>query len=181
MTKQHSMNPKPTESGPSEKQIVVFRLGSERFGIVIELVREILRHQEVTHVPKAATGLLGVIDLRGQVTPVMALDTRLQLPPSERTSDSRIMVVDVDGREIGMVVDEVIEVVRFASDLVDPLPVSMGGSRGTDGNGLARVEGGLTILRDIGRMALDGDLSSLDQAAQLAEAQPRSGSPQAAA
>ena len=181
MPEQNSLNTKPAESGPSEKQIVVFRLGSERFGIVIELVREILRHQEVTHVPKAAAGLLGVIDLRGQVTPVMALDTRLQLPPSERTSDSRIMVVDVDGREIGMVVDEVIEVVRFASDLVDPIPMSMRVSRATYVNGIARLEEGLTILLDIERIALDVDLSSLDQAAQLAEAQPRSGSPQAAA
>ena len=170
MPEQNSLNTKPAESGPSEKQIVVFRLGSERFGIVIELVREILRHQEVTHVPKAAAGLLGVIDLRGQVTPVMALDTRLQLPPSERTSDSRIMVVDVDGREIGMVVDEVIEVVRFASDLVDPIPMSMRVSRATYVNGIARLEEGLTILLDIERIALDVDLSSLDQPAEAAEA-----------
>ena len=78
------------------------------------------------------------------------------------------MVVDVNGRDIGMVVDEVIEVVRFASDLVDPIPMSMRVPKATYVNGIARLEDGLTILLDIERIALDVDLSSLNQPAEAA-------------
>lgn len=154
-------------SDPEERQVVVFRLGAERYGIEISLAREIIRDQEVTRGPKAARGLLGVINLRGQVIPVMGLDKLLDLPPAEKTNDTRIVVVDVDGRDMGMVVDEVTKVVRFMSDVVDPLPATFK-SDVTYVHGIARLEEGLTILLDIKRVALDVDTGSVLELADAA-------------
>lgn len=170
MSEKKSPAAESTEADPNEQQIVIFRLGAELYGIDIELVREIIRRQEITRGLRAAPGLLGVINLRGQVTPVMALGKMLELPLAEQTSDTRIVVVDVDGRDIGMVVDEVTKVIRFSSDVVDPLPMSLNTSDVTYVHGIARLEEDLTILLDIKRVALDVDLGSLDQAAQLAGA-----------
>lgn len=158
----------PGASGPVEQQIVVFHLGRERYGIDIDLVREIIRHQEVTRGPKAAPGLLGVINLRGQVTPVMALSILLDLPPSDLTSDTRIVVVDVDGRDIGMVVDEVTKVIRFSSDVVDPPPTTLTTSKVTHVHGIARLEEGLTILLDIKKVALTTDNDPTNRLAHAA-------------
>lgn len=158
----------PAASGPSEQQIVVFRLGRERYGINIELAREIIRDRAITQGPKVAPGLLGVIDLRGQVTPVMALNTLLNLPPSEKSSETRIVVVDVAGRDIGVVVDEVSKVIRFNSDVVDPLPASMHTSEVNYVHGIARLEEGLTILLDIEKVVLDVDIGSIDRLAGAA-------------
>ena len=143
-------------SAPTERQIVIFRMGIELFGIDIDLVREIIRHQNVTRAPKAATGLLGVINLRGQATPVMALDTLLSLSSSSQTKDTRIVVVDIDGRHIGMVVDEVTKVVRFSPDVVSALPPTFS-SETAYVHGIARLDEGLTILLDIEKVALDVD------------------------
>lgn len=148
------------DMGPVERQVVVFRLGQEQYGVEIELVREIIRDQEVTRGPKAAAGLQGVINLRGNVIPVMGLDTLLGLPPSAKSNDTRIVVVDVDGRDIGMVVDEVTRVERFMSDVVDPLPATFK-SDITYVHGIARLGEDLTILLDIKKVALDVDARSV--------------------
>ena len=80
------------------------------------------------------------------------------------------MVVSVDGRDTGILADAAAKDVRPNSDVIDPLSMKLNTSDVACTHGIARVEEGLTILLDIKRVALDVDLGSLDQAAQLAEA-----------
>ncbi|MDR7387269.1 MAG: chemotaxis protein CheW, partial [Armatimonadota bacterium] len=80
-----------------EQQLVVVRLDRERYGVPIEHVHEIIRMQEVTRIPRAPSFVEGVINLRGQVIPVIDLRRRFGLAAGERNGASRIVVVEMNG------------------------------------------------------------------------------------
>lgn len=102
-----------------ERQLVVFDLAAESYGVDIGTVREIIRVQEITHVPNAPDFVEGVINLRGKVIPVVDLRKRFSLQVGEQTAESRIVVVDIAGEDIGVMVDAVAEVLRITGDSVE--------------------------------------------------------------
>jgi len=106
----------------SEIQLVIFMLAGERFALEISQVREIIRMQNITPMPKAPTFIQGVINLRGQIIPVMDLSERFSIRKTEQGEKSRIVVVDVEENAMGLVVDEVPEVVRILSTDIEPTP-----------------------------------------------------------
>ncbi len=113
------------EAGSSaERQLVVFRLGRYAYGFDIDAVREIIRMQEITRVPNAPENIEGVINLRGRICPVMDLRRRLGVSVTSATADSRIVVVEIEGEDMGMIVDAVTEVLRAPADLIQP-PASL--------------------------------------------------------
>ena len=103
-----------------EKQLVVFDLASESYGVDIGAVREIIRMQEITRVPRAPDFVEGVINLRGKVIPVVDLRKRFGLAVGEENKDNRIVVVDIGGQDIGVVVDAVTEVLRIPAGAIEP-------------------------------------------------------------
>lgn len=106
-----------------EEQVVVFRLGTEEFGVPIDSVQEIVRVPEVlTHVPKAPTAVEGVINLRGSVLPVIDLRRRLGLPTVERNDGQRIMVFLIQEVRTGFIVDAVAEVLKVPRHAIEPAP-----------------------------------------------------------
>jgi purine-binding chemotaxis protein CheW len=106
-----------------EDQVVVFRLGSEEFGVPIAAVQEIVRVPEsLTHVPKAPGFVEGVINLRGAVLPVIDQRRRLGLPGVERNDGQRIMVYAVAGMRTGFIVDAVIEVLKIPHAAIEDSP-----------------------------------------------------------
>ncbi len=100
---------------------MVFKLGNESYGVDIAAVREVIRIQAITAIPRTPDFVRGVTNLRGKVTPVMDLAVRLGLISRGETRDSRIIVVIIGGREAGMIVDEVTEVLRIEDSAVQPL------------------------------------------------------------
>lgn len=106
-----------------DEQVVVFRLGTEEFGVPIESVQEIVRvPSELTHVPKAPPAVEGVINLRGQVLPVMDLRRRLGLSGVERNDGQRIVVFMIQGVRTGFIVDSVAEVLKVPRNAIEPAP-----------------------------------------------------------
>ncbi|MEN9757509.1 MAG: hypothetical protein RL755_1696 [Pseudomonadota bacterium] len=106
-----------------DEQMVVFRLGSEEYGVPIESVQEIVRvPDELTHVPKAPSFIEGVINLRGAVLPVVDQRRRLGLPTLERCEQQRIMVFLFDGMRTGFIVDSVAEVLKVPRSAIEPAP-----------------------------------------------------------
>jgi purine-binding chemotaxis protein CheW len=96
------------------KQYIVVRLDSEQYGIDITFIDNIVRMQPVTRVPKAQTFFEGVINLRGEIIPVMNLRLRFGLEPSEHTNSTRIIIIKPENNaKIGILVDEVREVVTL--------------------------------------------------------------------
>jgi purine-binding chemotaxis protein CheW len=98
-----------------ERQIVIFCLGSEAYGIGIEHVETVIQLQPITRIPRTSNFVLGVINLRGSIIPVVDLRARFGLPSQcdEDFQRSRIVIVRLEGLLAGLVVDSISEVVRI--------------------------------------------------------------------
>ena len=150
----------------AEQQLVVFDLASEAYGVDIGAVREIIRLQDITRVPRTPDFVEGVINLRGKVIPVVDLRKRFMLPVAEQTDDNRIVVVDIGGQDIGVVVDAVTEVLRILSDSVEP-PSSVITTTDSDYlMGICKMESRLIILLDLDRVLSEEEKTLLADAAE---------------
>ena len=143
-----------------EKQLVVFDLAAETYGVDLGSVREIIRIQEITQVPRTPDFVEGVINLRGKVIPVIDLRKRFGFGAAEATKDSRIVVVDIGGHDIGAVVDAVTEVLRLSADAVEP-PSSLITTADSEYLlGIAKLETRPIILLDLQRALAGEDMES---------------------
>lgn len=145
-----------TESSNCTRQYVTFRLGHELFGVAVSRAREILSLAPVTKVPQTPDYLLGVINLRGQVVPVVDLRLKLGIPADISTQDSCIIVmeVQVDGESIivGGFADSVSEVLEIGSEQIEP-PPRLGARLKTEFiAGMGKIEDEFIILLDIDRV-----------------------------
>jgi purine-binding chemotaxis protein CheW len=137
-----------------ELHLVTFALDREEFGIPIHQVREVIRVTEITRVPQARSHVRGVTNLRGRILAVVEIRTRMGLPPAEITPQSRIMVVGVHDRTLGILVDGVSQVVKVPTTTLAPAPEEVM-SPGTDYiTGVARWNSRLIILLDLEKVLL---------------------------
>jgi purine-binding chemotaxis protein CheW len=139
---------KETNESTGEMQLVVFDLASEHYGVDISDVREIMRMQAITRVPGAYNFVEGVINLRGKVLPVVDLRKRLELKVSEHTKDSRIVVIDIESGEIGVIVDAVTEVLRIPRASIEPASSVISHGNSDYMWGIAKLADKLIILID---------------------------------
>jgi purine-binding chemotaxis protein CheW len=140
----------------SEMQLVVFDLASESYGVDIGDVREIIRMQAITRTPGAPQYVEGIINLRGQVIPIVDLRKRLDLKASEQTGDSRIVWVTINEHDVGVIVDAVTEVLRIPVSSIEP-PLAMISNVDTDFvEGIAKLEERLIILLDLSKILTMG-------------------------
>jgi len=105
----------------TEKQMVLFELGTETYGLDIATVHEIIRMQPITKVPKASFYVEGVINLRGRVIPVIDIGKRFGFDKTEKAKNNRIVVVKIKDTTLGIIVDAVTEVIRIPIDSIDPV------------------------------------------------------------
>ena len=154
------------DTSRSEQQLVVFDLASEAYGVDIGAVREIIRMQDITKVPRTPEFVEGVINLRGKVIPVVDLRKRFMLPVAEQNDDNRIVVVDIGGQDIGVVVDAVTEVLRILSDSVEP-PSSVITTTDSDYlMGICKLESRMIILLDLERVLSDDEKNVLENSTE---------------
>lgn len=152
----------------NEEHLVVFRLADEHFGLNIACVREIITWQAVTRLPRAPRFVEGVINLRGGVIPVIDLRKRFEMPEAEVGRETRIMVVEMSERTVGLVVDAVTEVLRVPADQVEPPPGA--GVTGVDAaflRGVAKVGGRLIVLLDLDLLLDRAEQAALRQSKAL--------------
>ena len=108
------------ESASDIRQLVCFRLGEGSYALDIQFVREINRLTDVTSIPTAPRFVEGIINLRGAVVPVVNLGLKFGLAETEHSKDTRIVVIESEGHTLGMVVDEVSEVLRLSASEIEP-------------------------------------------------------------
>ena len=133
-------------------QLVSFRLAQEEYGMEITKVQEIILPGEITRVPQSPDYRKGLINLRNTAIPVVDLRSRFGLPAQEATDETRIMVVNVQRRTIGIIVDAVSEVLRIALDQIAPPPPTVAGLGHEYLTGLVQLGDRLLILLDIDRI-----------------------------
>ena len=101
---------------------VTFRLGEEKYGINVALVREVLKSSEIAPVPGAPYYVLGIINLRGNVVTVIDTRSRFGLPPHDADDATRIVIIEREGQVVGMVVDSVSEVANLRESEIEFAP-----------------------------------------------------------
>src|SRR5208337_5419409 len=109
-------------------------------------VKEVIRVREITWLPKAPSFVKGIINLRGDVIPIIDLRDKFGLETREQTTQTRVIVVEVEGRLMGMVVDSASQVVRIPADQIDAPPPVLGGLSQEFITGVGKLEDKLVIL-----------------------------------
>ena len=145
-----------------DNQYVVFRLGREVYGLEISTILEIITMQTITEVPGTEDHIEGVVNLRGLVIPVFNLHKKFNIEGGEITRQTRIVVVEVEGNNIGMLVDGVSEVVKISGEVIEPPSKIMNGINEEFLLGIAKLEDCLVVLLDLAKVLRKGDTSLLD-------------------
>lgn len=131
-------------------QYMVVRLGDEQYGINIKFIDNIVRMQHITRVPKVQNYFKGVINLRGEVIPVMSLRLKMDLPDDEYTNISRIIIIKLESdAAIGVIVDEVKEVVTLDETCIDKVAYDARDERTNYITGVGKSNGTLISLLDL--------------------------------
>lgn len=159
--------PEKKNEGPSDEllQLVSFTLGDEEFGVDILKVQEINRMVTVTSVPNAPVFVDGVINLRGKVIPIIDLRTRFGMPRREHDRNTRIIVVELEGKVVGFVVDAVSEVLRIPKNVTEPPPAVVTGVNTDYITAVGKLEDRLLILLDLEKVFSIEEKSSLKDVA----------------
>jgi purine-binding chemotaxis protein CheW len=154
------------------QQIVGFRVGKENFGVPIGIVREIVRMMEITVVPDSPTFIEGVINLRGKIIPVVDLRKRFaeQIQTNRR---NRIMVAELDGHQVGLVVDAANEVLKINPELIEPPPNIFEQGELNYVTGVGKLDGKLVILIDLTKIMQRGELRRISDFSETADAIPQ--------
>ncbi|HTD32297.1 MAG TPA: chemotaxis protein CheW, partial [Candidatus Elarobacter sp.] len=116
----------------------------------------------VTHVPRAPQFMEGVINLRGQLIPIIDLRTRFGMPRAEHTKSTRIVVTEIGAKRVGMVVDSVSEVLRLATDQIEDAPEMITGVDTEYIRGVGKIEDRLIILLDLAKIISGSEKRELD-------------------
>ncbi len=149
---------------PGEIQVVSFLLGEEEFGADILMIQEIMRMAPITRVPNAPHFVEGVINLRGKVIPIVDLRKRLNVSGTREERKSRIMVVDVEGKITGFIVDSVSQVLRIPRTTIDPAPsIVVAGIESEYITGVSKLDNRLLILLDFAKILTKREQQELDE------------------
>jgi purine-binding chemotaxis protein CheW len=146
--------------------IVGFRIGNETYGVRIASVREIVRVPEITSVPSAPDLIEGVINLRGKIIPVM--DLRKRFGQTEIVSDkkNRILVVELENKLIGLIVNAASEVLKIPPSDVDSPGSVFAEGESSYVTGVGKLKGRLIILLDIAKLLQRPEYKRLEEAAE---------------
>ena len=148
-------------------QVVGFRIGNETFGVRIGSVREIVRVPEITAVPSAPETVEGVINLRGKIIPVMDLRKRFGQTEIQADKKNRILVVELDSKLVGLIVNAASEVLKIApSEIEAPGNLFAEGESGYV-TGVGKLKGRLIILLDIAKLLHQPEFKRFEEAAEL--------------
>ena len=154
-------------AGEKEGKYLTFALGPEEYGLEILKVREIIGYMDITAIPKTPEHVKGVINLRGQVIPVVDIRTLFGMQTKEVTEQTCIIVVEItmSGRKLstGVIVDQVSEVLDIAGEEIEEAP-QLGSSVDTDFIlGMGKVGGSVKILLNIDRVLSGSGLETLEE------------------
>ena len=160
MAEDINLNTLENEDTQKDKYLT-FHLAGEDYGIEIRYVIEIIGIQNITDVPDMPSFIRGVINLRGKVIPVMDVRARFNLADREYDDRTCIIVVNVEGTEVGLVVDEVSEVADIPESNVEPPPKTSKNTEGSYIQGMGKINSDVKILLDVHKLLFSGEMQEL--------------------
>ena len=160
---------KPTTATPPQETLscVCFWVGAEEYALDIMRIKEIINPLRITAVPRAPGFIEGVIELRGAILPVVDLRKRFDLPATATTRSTKYIIVAIDGRIVGLVVDRVGEVLRVAPGEIKAAPTFVAGENAAYFTGVCSRDGRIRMVLDIDRV-----LSSQEKISLVGMARP---------
>lgn len=139
-------------------QYIVIKLGQEQYGVNIKNIDNIVRMQRITRVPKVPPYIQGVINLRGEVIPVVSLRVKMFLPKDELTKATRIIILKFEQYgSVGVIVDEVKEVVTLDENHIEKVTYDAKDEKANFINGIGKSDSGLISLLDFNLVLQDKD------------------------
>ena len=147
-------------------QVVGFRIGNETFGVRIGSVREIVRVPEITSVPSAPDTIEGVINLRGKIIPVMDLRKRFGQVEVQPDKKNRILVVELDNKLVGLIVNAASEVLKIPPSEIEPPGTVFAEGESNYVTGVGKLKGRLIILLDVSKLLQHQEVKRLEEAAE---------------
>lgn len=152
------------KGGVKLQQLVSFKLGNEEFGVDIIKVQEIMRLQEITQVPQMPGFVEGVINLRGNVIPIVNLRKKFGLEDREGDKQTRIIVVNVAGKKVrGFIVDAVEQVLRLSEEQIAPAPDVELSVNKEYLKGVGKLDDRLLILLDLDKLLTTDEAKRVDK------------------
>lgn len=137
------------EAGETIEQYIVVKIGNEQYGVNIQFIDNIVKNQVITRVPKTQRYYKGVINLRGEIIPVMSIRLKLGLEPDEYTDKTRIIIIKLENAKIGILVDQVNEVITLEEDDVEKTQHDKSDESNGYISGIGKSKGELVSLLDI--------------------------------
>lgn len=145
----------------AEQQYVIFTINNEEFGLDIDAVREIIQVRQITRIPQSSQVVEGIVNLRGLIVPIVDLQKRFYGLPTEFGENSRIIIITLGNQAVGVIADEVSEVVRLNEELIaPPPPLVQQVSTGCGLKGIGKYENRLIVLLDLAQ-AFSGEEKEL--------------------
>jgi len=147
-------------------QLVIFSLLGEEFGVSIHDVREIISNTQITPVPQAPSFVEGVINLRGQIIPVVDLRKRFNLEENDHKEDVKVVIIEVEDNILGLIVDSVSEVLNIPSDSINPPPALVANGIGAEYiKGIGQYNDKMIILIDLQKVFSAEELKTISESA----------------
>lgn len=146
---------------PEELILVIFKIGSDLFAIEVQQIREILRIPDIIRIPNAPPFVEGIINLRGSAVCVLDLHKRFQMAPSTEPKSRRILVIDLKSRSLGLVVDQVHEVLHMPLTDLQGIPSELTSLDARFLKGVAKINDQFVLIIDAEKMFSTEELIKL--------------------
>jgi len=130
------------------QQLCTFFVADRFFGVDVTRVQEVIRHQEMTHVPLASAVISGLINLRGQIVTAIEMRARLGLPPRDAGSLPMNVIVRTADGPVSLLADEIGDVLEVGEDALEPVPETMHAAARDLISGVYKLEGSLLLVLD---------------------------------
>lgn len=154
------MTTNPRSDGVNGRELIAFRLGQQEFCVDVMNVREIRGWTPATQLPHAPSYILGVINLRGMVLPIIDLAARMGFPPAEPSTRHAIMVVEIGKQVIGFLVDAVTEIFSGGDEDIQPTPEVASNMTRTLIDGVIPAEGRMISVLSLDTITATSELAA---------------------
>ncbi|GBF11623.1 MAG: chemotaxis protein CheW [Tepidibacillus sp.] len=151
------------EQNSSEIKFIVFRLGSEEYGVDVQQVKSIERMEHITRVPNTPPFVKGVINLRGVVIPIIDLRRRFSIEQKDYNESTRIIIVNVEEMEVGLIVDAANDVIDIPVQAIEPPPKVVGAVEAIYLRGVAKLANRLLILLNLDKVLNVDEMKELEK------------------